>query len=290
MVPLLIWEWPETAIIIAVTLLVAIIGRWILVRAIRGVVAGAIERSKKREAERPGVLARAAGLTHERHKQRTATMGSLLTNVATIVIVVIALLTILSAIGLPLGPLVASAGIGGVALGFGAQSLVKDYLSGLFMLAEDQYGVGDLVDTGECKGTVEEVTLRVTRLRDADGVIWYVRNGEIVRIANHSQGWSTAIIDLPVANDEAPAGVIAVLRTAMSNLVDEGTLADKLLDAPTVLGVESITGNTMTLRITARCEPNQHWGVQRVIREKGQEALAAAGVRAPKYPGPPPTS
>ncbi|MGJ3508505.1 mechanosensitive ion channel family protein [Enemella sp. A6] len=282
-------DWPETAIVIAVTLLVAILGRWVVVRAIRRVVANSIARADKRAAERPGVLARAAGLTHERHKQRTATMGSLLTNVATIVIVVLALLTIMSAVGLPLGPLLASAGIGGVALGFGAQSLVKDYLSGLFMLSEDQYGVGDLVDTGECKGTVEEVTLRITRLRDAEGVIWYVRNGEITRIANHSQGWSTAIIDLPVANDEAPAKAIAALRDAMTELTEGGTLADKLLDAPTVLGVESLSGNTMTLRIMARCEPNQQWGVQRVIREKGQEALAAAGVRAPRYPGLPPT-
>ena len=125
-------------------------------------------------------------------------MGAILKSTSTFVIFTLALLTVMATVGLPLGPLLASAGVGGVALGFGAQSLVKDFLSGIFMILEDQYGVGDVIDTGEAVGTVEDVTLRVTRLRDASGIVWYVRNGEIVRIGNRSQGWSTALVDIPV--------------------------------------------------------------------------------------------
>lgn len=273
------WIWPETAIIIAVTLLLAIVGRWLLVRAIRKVVATSIEKAQKREAQRPGKPR--LGPPAERHKQRTATMGSLLTNVITILISVIAILTIMSTLGLPLGPLVASAGIGGVALGFGAQSLVKDYISGLFMIAEDQYGVGDFIDTGEAQGTVEEVTLRVTRLRALDGVIWYVRNGEIIRVANQSQGWSTAMVDIPVAPDADSVRALNILRQAMKDLVAERTLAAQLLDEPTVLGVESLSGTAMTLRVMAKCRPNEHWGVQREIRDYGKRALVAAGIKGP---------
>ena len=149
------------------------------------------------------MLAQATGLAHERHRQRTLTMGSLLRSIVTFVVVtLITVLTVMAIVGIPLGPLLASAGVGGVALGFGAQSLVKDFLSGIFMILEDQYGVGDVIDTGEAIGTVEEVTLRVTRLRDASGVIWYVRNGEIIRVGNKSQGWSTAIVDMPVSYAE----------------------------------------------------------------------------------------
>ena len=144
----------------------------------------------------------------ERQRQRVETLGSILRSLATVVIVIIAVLMIGEELGLNMAPVLASAGVGGVALGFGAQSLVKDFLSGMFMLAEDQYGVGDFIDTGEAVGTVEEVTLRVTRLRDAQGVIWYVRNGEIVRVANKSQGWSTAMVDIPVSALESPEHVI----------------------------------------------------------------------------------
>ena len=137
-----------------------------------------------------------------KRQARTRTIGSILRSMTTAVIATIAVLTILDALGVPLGPIVASAGIGGVALGFGAQSLVKDFLSGLFMIMEDQFGVGDLIDPGDVTGTVEDVGLRTKRLRDASGEVWDVLNGEIARIGNRSQGWSTAtemcIRDSPV--------------------------------------------------------------------------------------------
>lgn len=276
------WDWPESLVGIAVTLTLALAIHVLLRRAISLVTKHALRRVEKHQRERPGLLVRAVGLTHERNHQRTATIGSVLGSATAVVVWAIALLTVLSILGLPLGPVLASAGIGGVALGFGAQSLVRDYISGLMMLAEDQYGVGDLIDTGDVVGTVEEVTLRVTRLRDASGVIWYIRNGEIVKLGNQSQGWSTASVELPIAPDEDPAGAISVLTQAMQELPENHKVAEKLLETPNVVGVESITGNAMTIRILCKTSPNQHWGVQREIRERGQQALQAAGIRGPR--------
>ncbi|WP_255574626.1 mechanosensitive ion channel family protein [Austwickia sp. TVS 96-490-7B] len=222
----------------------------------------------------------------ERQRQRVETLGSVLRSIATIVILTIAILMIGEQLGLNMAPLLASAGVGGVALGFGAQSLVKDFLSGIFMLAEDQYGVGDFIDAGVASGTVEEVTLRVTRLRDVQGVIWYIRNGEITRVANKSQGWSTAIVDIPVAYDESPERVITVLAEAMKGLDGDPEWEDVLMERPKVMGVESVSGGTMSIRILARCAPNEHWGAQREIRERGLTACVAAGIRGPVVIGP----
>lgn len=220
-------------------------------------------------------------LNPDRQRQRVETLGSVLRSIATVVILITAILMIGDQLGLNMAPVLASAGVGGVALGFGAQSLVKDFLSGMFMLAEDQYGVGDFIDTGAAAGTVEEVTLRVTRLRDAQGVIWYIRNGEIVRVANKSQGWSTAIVDIPVAYDESPERVIAVLTQAMSQMDADAEWEEILMEEPRVMGVEAVSGGMMSIRILAKCAPNEHWGAQREIRERGLTACARAGIRGP---------
>ncbi|WP_240322784.1 mechanosensitive ion channel family protein [Austwickia chelonae] len=220
-------------------------------------------------------------LNPERQRQRVETLGSVLRSIATVGILITAIFMVGDQLGLNMAPVIASAGFGGVALGFGAQSLVKDYLTGIFMLAEDQYGVGDFIDTGTAAGTVEEVTLRVTRLRDAQGVIWYIRNGEIVRVANKSQGWSTAIVDIPVAYDESPERVISVLTTAMQELEGDPEWEAILLEQPRVVGVEAVSGGTMSIRILAKCAPNEHWGVQREIRERGLTACAREGIRGP---------
>ena len=137
-----------------------------------------------------------------RRVQRAKTMGDLLKSVITGVLVAIFGTMILSQLGVNIAPIIASAGIIGIALGFGAQSLVKDFLSGVFMIFEDQYGVGDVIDVGEANGTVEAVSLRVTRLRALDGTVWYVPNGEILRVGNKSQNWSRAVVDVGVGYDE----------------------------------------------------------------------------------------
>jgi len=276
-------EWLLTdGLRVLITIVLAIIARWALHRAINRIATTMTSKSASRLARSGGrVLASATGLAQERQVQRVQTMASLLRSIATFVVASIAVLTIMALFGIPLAPLLASAGVGGVALGFGAQSLVKDFLSGVFMIFEDQYGVGDVIDTGEAIGTVEEVTLRVTRLRDASGVTWYVRNGEIVRIGNKSQGFSTAIVDMPVAYDENVDRVLRVIREAALAFGSDPEWAGKLEEEPKVLGVESISGATMTIRTLAQCSPGENFGVQRELRERIKNALDQAGVKAP---------
>ncbi|WP_131103893.1 mechanosensitive ion channel family protein [Ornithinimicrobium sufpigmenti] len=254
--------------------------RWLVNRGIRTVVAKAVARADEHERT---ATDQSAHVGDERRRQRALTMGSLLHSIGTFLIVTLTILTVMAELGLPLGPLLTSAGIGGVALGFGAQSLVKDFLAGIMMIIEDQYGVGDVIDTGEAIGTVEEVTLRVTRLRDATGVVWFIRNGEIVRIGNRSQGWAQASIDISVAYDESPQRVIDLLQDVVSDVYENPELAEKLLERPTVAGVESVTGGTMTIRIFAKCRPGEQFAIPRVIRERAKAAFDAAGVRGPAF-------
>ncbi len=214
-----VWHWLlHQGLTILVILVAAMVIRWLLNRLIRRLVRRSVESNlaERLESNRATrVLANASGVTSERRRQRTETLGTVLRSIVTATVFTIAFVMVLDELGIPIAPLLASAGVAGVALGFGAQSLVKDFLSGIFMLFEDQYGVGDVIDTGEAIGTVEDVTLRVTRLRDGNGVVWYVRNGEIVRIGNRSQGWSTAIVDVPVAYTEDIDRVQDIIRAAL---------------------------------------------------------------------------
>ncbi len=282
------WFLIGPALTIVGTLVGAVILRWLLHRAIDRVVDGAMARASARESQAPRrasrVIASATGLNQARSTQRAATMGAVLKSTSTFVIVALALLTVMGALGLPLGPLLASAGIVGVALGFGAQSLVKDFLSGIFMILEDQYGVGDVIDTGEAIGTVEDVTLRITKVRDASGIVWYIRNGEIIRIGNRSQGWSTAVVDIQVGYHESLDTVLPLIRGVASELDAAPEWTTRLLEEPVVAGVESMTGGVVTIRIIAKCAPNENFPVSREIRERVKAALDAAGIRAPAAP------
>ena len=278
------WTWPDTLIEIGIIALTMIAAWQLAVVSSRRVVRRALS---KREQNRtlPGLSSprtrRLLGLDHPRQVQRTQPLGSMLSSIAGFLIIAVGTLMILSTLGLPMGPLLTSAGIGGVAIGFGAQTLIKDFLSGLFLIAEDQYGVGDIVDLGEVSGTVEEVGLRVTKVRDPNGQVWYVRNGEIIRVGNVSQGWSNALVDIPVDYKANPDHVIPIITQVVTALAEEPQWKDTLLETPQVLGVESITGTAMTIRVTAKCLANQQWGLQREIRERSKVALDAAGVAGP---------
>lgn len=268
---------------IVLTLTLAIVLRAMAHRAINSAVEKAIERSEAARAKRDHKKSQgmSAKVIRERYRQRSLTTGSLLRSIATIVIYTVAALTVLALFGIPLAPLVASAGVGGVALGFGAQALVKDYLSGIFMMLEDQYGVGDYIDAGEAAGTVEEVTLRVTRLRDFDGVVWYVRNGEIIRIGNRSQGWSTVMVDVPFSYTEDVDKVIGIIRDEVSAMNEDTHWGEVLREAPSVLGVETISAGTVTVRVFATCAPNENWGIQREIRRRAKDAFDREGIAGP---------
>ncbi|MFX0537927.1 mechanosensitive ion channel family protein [Ornithinimicrobium sp. Y1847] len=268
---------------IVLILLGALVLRWLVHRGIRTVVGTAVDRAdvhERNSIER--VLDRAAGDNRERRRQRALTMGTVLRSVSTFVIAAVTILTVMAELGLPLGPLLTSAGIGGLAVGFGAQTLVKDFLSGIFMIIEDQYGVGDVVDTGEAIGTVEEVTLRVTRLRDADGVVWFIRNGEIVRIGNRSQGWAMATIDIPVSAEEDPNTVISLLGEVLADVAADERWSESLVEPPSVAGVESVIGGTMTIRAFAKTRPGDQFGIARAVRERALRSFEEHGVRGPQ--------
>lgn len=281
-----IWEkLLLTAVVVVVALLVRVVLRQVIRRSVEALASRGKDRNDDLGAKARSILARTVALGVERHRQRVETLGSLLRNVVDVVLIVVVVLTILATFGVPMGPLVASAGVGGVALGFGAQSLVKDYLSGIFMLAEDQFGVGDLIQVGDLRGTVQEVTLRVTKLRDPSGTVWYVRNGEVLTLGNVSQGYSTALVEVPVAIDEDPERVLAVLRAAVGSMAEEPEWSEVLLENPTVLGVDSMSEGTMVLKILLKTGPDKQWGPMREARARVQRALAAEGVRGPILPG-----
>ena len=272
-----------TPLLILTVLAVGLLARFLLHRLINRVVTTATSRRAERIASLPGAgrALQAVGVANVRHVQRTQTMGALLKSITTFVVGGITALTVLSLVGIPLGPMLASASVGGVALAFGAQSLVKDFLSGVFMIVEDQYGVGDVIDTGEVVGTVENVSLRVTQLRDADGMTWYVRNGEIIRIGNKTQGWSTAVVDIAIAYDQDVEKAISVIRDVVSVMDADGAYKDILLEQPNVVGVESIANGAITIRVIAKTMANEQFGVQREMRERIKVALDREGVRSP---------
>jgi small conductance mechanosensitive channel len=225
---------------------------------------------------------RGSGLLSKRRSQRARTIGSVLRSGTTLMVYGVACTLVLGELGINLGPIIASAGILGLALGFGAQNLVKDFLSGMFMLVEDQYGVGDVIDLGEATGTVEAVGLRVTTLRDTKGTVWYVRNGEVVRVGNSSQGFSVAVVDLPVGHDaDIPASTELASRTATELTADGSPLAADVLEPPQMLGVESISSDGVTLRITTKVHPGRQWAVQRALLAGIKAAFADAGIPPP---------
>lgn len=232
----------------------------------------------------------------ERRRQRSEAIGSVLRSVASFLILGTAALTILSVLKINLAPLLASAGVAGVAIGFGARNLVTDFLSGVFMIIEDQYGVGDVIDAGVASGTVLEVGLRVTKLRGADGEIWYVRNGEVKRIGNMSQGWSTATVDVQAAYYEDLARVRAVISRAAEEMTKEEPWNEALWEPVQVLGVDTVTGESMTVRVQAKTMPGKaasaarelRWRIKRAFDEEGIALTGTAASPASPEPAPPP--
>ncbi len=224
------------------------------------------------------VLRSANPVSGARRAQRARTIGSVLRSTANIVIGVTAFLLVLSEIGVNLAPFFASAGIAGVALGFGAQSLVKDFLSGTFMLLEDQYGVGDVVDFGEVVGTVEEVALRVTKVRDVGGTLWYVRNGEILRTGNKTQEWGRAVVQVRVAYYADVEEVRAVLLRAAERLRGDPALGVYLLEPAEVLGIEDMTAEALLMKVQVKTQAAMQWEIARNLRSEIRKGLESAGI------------
>ncbi len=219
-----------------------------------------------------------------RRVQRAQAMGSLLKSITSGVIVAVIFTMMLSALGFAIGPIIASAGILGVALGFGSQTLVKDFLSGIFLIFEDQYGVGDVVNLGEgLSGTVEAVSLRVTRLRDTNGTVWYVRNGELFRVGNMSQNWARTVLDVQVSAHEDLVRVRRVLTDVADDLWRDEDFEGVVIEEPEIWGVEAMTPDAVTLRLTLKTAPMEQWRVARVMRERIKARFDHEGIAAP-YP------
>jgi moderate conductance mechanosensitive channel len=266
------------AIVIA-ALIVNRLARRALKRGLRGLASGGVkERLGAARRRTPAALLDTQEVS-VRATQRIEALATVLRSVVTFVIALVAVLLILGELGFNLAPLLAGAGIVGVALGFGSQTLVKDFLSGFFILVEDQFGVGDIVDleTG-VSGVVEAVSLRTTRLRSVDGTVWHMPNGEIRRVGNMSQHWSRALLDVEVAYDTDIQHAREVIKGVADELWHE---SEHVLEEPDLWGVEDLGMNGIKIRLVVKTTPSEQWAISRTLRERLKSAFDAEGIEIP---------
>lgn len=263
------------ALIVALSLLLARLGGRLVGRSIRSIGA----RSPLREAG-------------PRSDQRAQTLAGVATSLLRVFVWTVAALLVLGELGLNLGPFLAGASIVGVALGFGTQSLVKDFVSGFFILAEDQYGVGDIITIADTTGTVEEVNLRLTRLRSADGTVWFVPNGEIHKVGNSAKEWARSIVDVIIPNRSDLAKATAAIAEEAMALARDPAWSDAVLEEPEVLGVESLGADNVTIRVSTKTAPAYRSPVSREMRSRVTTRLQREGIvaTAPEPVAEPPTA
>ncbi len=220
-------------------------------------------------------------VTDPRREGRARSISTVVASSVSVLVWVIAVILVIGQLGIDLAPLIAGAGIAGIALGFGAQSLVKDCLTGLFILIEDQYGIGDVVDLGEAVGVVERISLRTTVLRGQDGTVWHVPNGEVLRVGNRSQLWSVAVVDAVVGPDADLALARQVLQETAIEVCATDAYRDVVLEPPELLGVESVAAEGITLRLLVKTTPGAQFNVQRALREAIKQAFDRSGIDLP---------
>lgn len=218
-----------------------------------------------------------------RRVQRADALGALGSSIVKVVIWSMAIIMALGQVGVELGPLIAGAGILGVAVGFGAQDLVKDFLSGVFMLIEDQYGLGDIVDVGEAIGVVEGISLRSTRIRDVEGTLWHVPNGEIRRVGNSSQEWARSLVDIGVAYDTDIDAASDVIQRVAVQMAHEEEFEELFLDDPEVWGIQALGADSVDIRLVIKVVPGKQWAIARELRARIKKAFDVAGIEIP-YP------
>ncbi len=297
----LAFEWTETnrhwlievPIRLVAYIVVVLIARYVLHRMIDRATTGRTRKPRSEDLDapvkRPPLLrhlkersANAARIA-ARRQQRAQTIGSVLKSTVSIVLLTWLVLAGLNVLGVNIAPFIASAGVVGLAIGFGAQNLVRDFVTGVFMLLEDQYGVGDIVDLGEAIGEVESVGLRVTTVRDVDGTLWYVRNGEILRVGNMSQDYAVARVEVPVSLSADLARAEDVAVEAAKQALKDPELAANVIGEPEMLGVQELSPDLVTLRMTVKTKPNAQWSVQRRLRREILRAYDQNGIDLP-YP------
>ncbi|PRX50984.1 small conductance mechanosensitive channel [Prauserella shujinwangii] len=273
------------AINIAIVVVVALVLRAVVGRVIDQLTRRMVSSRERLNRSRVGgrIVHAAETSRGERQRQRARTIASVLKSVSTFVIFGVAFVTVLSQVGIDIAPILASAGVLGLAIGFGAQSLVQDFLSGLFMMVEDQYGVGDVIDAGDAVGTVEAVTLRITKIRDLNGGLWYVRNGEILRVCNMNQDWANAVVELPLDYSVDVDGAKDVIRRSIEEFAQDPEYAAKIVGAPEISGVVAIGNGAVTVRVLVTTQPGEQWALGRALRGHLKGALDRAGIKV-AYP------
>ena len=275
----------------AIRILVIIVASGIVVRLGKGLVNRAVDRIRepdqgpldklRRRDQLWNSDVREDGIALQRRIRRADALGSVGKSIISVTVWTLSVFTILSTVGIELGPYIAGLGIVGVALGFGAQDLVKDFISGMFMLLEDQYGVGDIIDSGEASGVVEGISLRTTRIRSVDGTLWFVPNGEIRRLGNMSQDWARALLDIGVAYDTDTDHAGQVIERVACQMADEEPYEDKFLDTPEVWGVERLAADSVDIRLVIKTTPGDQYGIARELRRRIKLAFDAEGIEIP---------
>ena len=268
------WNNPDThemfierPLKILLILIVAVVLNWLANKIIRRATRHGIDRSR--------ALITAEGRSEQqvraqelRREQRLTTLSNVGRSVAAIVIWTWAVLAILDQAGVNVAPLIASAGVVGVAIGFGAQSLVKDFFSGMFILIENQFGVGDTIQVGDVVGDVEEMTLRITTLRDIDGALWYIRNGDIDQVGNHSARFSTARLQIPVSVMADPDKVSATIEATAKRAIHDEPIRDLVMGEPEMLGASEFNPTYVSFRLAVKTMPGQQWTVARYLNHR----------------------
>jgi moderate conductance mechanosensitive channel len=263
------FRWTEFAVTRGVRLLVIFLLALLLNRLLRHLTRRLVAVATKEEA--PGRPARM-------HEQHTRTLAGVLYSSGTIVLVIVAALMALPEFGFNITPVAAAAGLASLALGFGAQHLVRDFINGFLIVFEDQYVVGDTVRIGDVLGRVEHLTLRRTVIRDAQGSVVSIANGEIGKVANLSRDWGQLFLDTTVASDQPLEKALSALEAVAGEFRADPVWSPMLVDGPRVLGVESMVPAGITLRIQARTAPTRQDDVARELRRRIQMQLGQRGI------------
>jgi len=260
----------EVPVRIAIVIGLALLANWLVRRS--------LERYLRRLAESP---------TDDdpdrdaRRALRMATASTSLGGAATVIIFVIAGLVALAQLNINIGPLLAGAGIAGVALGFGAQTLVRDVLAGLFVIIEDQYGIGDFINAGPAAGKVEGISLRVTKLRDVEGTLWFIPNGEISEVGNMTQRWARVILDVDVAYGSDHHEASRLIKEAADAMWQDPEAEVVILEEPELWGVEALGDSAVTIRIAVKCAPADQWKAARRLRSRIKDRFDEEGIEIP---------
>jgi small conductance mechanosensitive channel len=272
----------KVAAVLVVAFAMNRLARWMVRRLVRSLQQQQVQqRLASIRAKTPRALRSTEPLPSLRRSQRADAIGALVRNLSSVVIWLVASAWILQILGVQLGPLVAGAGFVGLAIAISAQQLVTDFLAGIAMLLEDEYGVGDVIDVGPATGEVERVGLRTTQLRAVDGTVWHVRNGEIDRVGNLSRDWRRVLLDVEVARGADLPLAARTVEHAAQELSQDEQWRPWLLDEPEIWGVEGLGPASATIRLGLKTRPSKRDEVARELRARVDEAIEQAGIRPP---------